>query len=106
MADRDVCVTHHAGAAIGSSAVLSKHVQREVRQSWVFTSLALSLCLVLDACGRDDGAMSFTAAIFCYEQARACDRLEVAEGCRIAADVCAFGSVTGQGWVVNGGRGL
>jgi hypothetical protein len=50
--------------------------------------------------------MSSTTAICSYEQARARDRSEVADRCSIAADVCAFGSVTGHPWVVNGGREL
>jgi hypothetical protein len=48
--------------------------------------------------------MSSTAAISSSEHARSRDRSEVADRCSIAADVCAFGFVTGQAWVVNGGR--
>jgi hypothetical protein len=50
--------------------------------------------------------MSSTTPIPSYEQARARQRSEVAYRCKIAADVCAFASMTGQAWAVNGGRKL
>jgi hypothetical protein len=50
--------------------------------------------------------MSSTTAIPSYEQARARQRSEVADRCKIAADVGALASMTGQAWAVNGGRKL
>jgi hypothetical protein len=54
----------------------------------------------------DDGPMSSTPAIPSHERARARQRSEVADRCKIAADVRAFASMTGQAWAVNGGRKL
>jgi len=48
--------------------------------------------------------MGSTTAIPSHEQAPARQRSEVADRCKIAADVGAFASMTGQAWAVNGGR--
>jgi hypothetical protein len=50
--------------------------------------------------------MGSPAAISSYEQARSRHRSEVADRCKIAPDVRAFASMTGQAWAVNGGRKL